>query len=222
MDAKERKIIQNKKNELENCFEYIAKNFTSWDYSLDDPWYKEIQYKEDTKNEKKENQFTWNDEEILPEEQGVYLFNSRTIFEHPYDKSGIYYIGKANNPIGGLKGRLEPKLKADYKSKYDKKGRYIYRNNRKNLNHYYPYLNYYQEFPTTIYCKKIDKDFKGMKSKDMVPLIEEILISAFFTIMGNRPPSNRTGPNQLIWTDTDISGKLKTIYDDLLSSKILN
>jgi len=56
----------------------------------------------------------------------------------------------------------------------------------------------------------------------MVPLIEEILISAFFTTMGNRPPSNRTGPNQLIWTDTDISVKLKTIYDDLLSSKILN
>ena len=53
MDAKERKIIQdkNKKDELENCFEYIKENFTSWDYRFDDPWYKEIQYKEDTKNE---------------------------------------------------------------------------------------------------------------------------------------------------------------------------
>ena len=121
-----------------------------------------------------------------------------------------------------MKKRLEAKLKSDYNSKFDKKGRYIYRNNRKNLNHYYPYLNYYQEFPTTIYCKKIDKDFKGMKSKDMVPLIEEILISAFFTKMGNRPPSNRTGPNQFIWTDSENSKKLKTIYDDLLSSKILD
>ena len=56
----------------------------------------------------------------------------------------------------------------------------------------------------------------------MVPLIEEILISAFFTIMGNRPPSNRIGPNQLIWTDSENSKKLKTIYDDLLSSKSLD
>ena len=213
MDAKERKIIQNKKNELENCFEYIAKNFTSWDYSLDDPWYKEIQYKEDTKNEKKENQFTWNDEEILPEEQGVYLFNSKTEFEHPYGTSGIYYIGKANNPNGGLKGRLETKLKADYKSKYDK-NKYRRINFNENVNHYYPYLNYYQKFTTTIWCKII--------KEEMIPYVEEILISAFFTKMGNRPPSNRTGPNQLIWTDTDISRKLKTIYDDLLSSKILN
>ena len=53
MDAKERKIIQNIKNELENCFEYIKENFTSWDYRFDDPWYKEIQYKEKKKNEKK-------------------------------------------------------------------------------------------------------------------------------------------------------------------------
>ncbi len=39
MDAKERKIIQdkNKKDELENCFEYIEENFTSWDYRFDDP-----------------------------------------------------------------------------------------------------------------------------------------------------------------------------------------
>ena len=220
MDVKEREIIQkNKKNELENCFEYIAKNFTSWDYSFDDPWYKEIQYKEKKKNEKKNKQFSWKDKQNFPpEEKGIYLFNSKTKFVHPYHKSGIYYIGKANS---GLKKRLKRKLSLDYGSHYYKKGRYIYRNNRKNLNHYYPYLNYYQEFPTTIYCKKIDKDFKGMKSKDMVPLIEEILISAFFTIMGNRPPSNRTGPNQLIWTDTKISEKLKTIYDDLLYSKIL-
>ena len=56
----------------------------------------------------------------------------------------------------------------------------------------------------------------------MVPLIEEILISAFFTIMGNRPPSNRTGPNQLIWTDSENSKKLKTVYDKLLTTKILD
>ena len=43
----------------------------------------------------------------------------------------------------------------------------------------------------------------------MVPLIEEILISAFFTKMGNRPPSNKTGPNQLIWTDSENSKELK-------------
>ena len=56
----------------------------------------------------------------------------------------------------------------------------------------------------------------------MVPYVEEILISAFFTKMGNRPPSNRTGPNQLIWTDSENSKKLKTIYDDILSSKSLD
>jgi hypothetical protein len=55
----------------------------------------------------------------------------------------------------------------------------------------------------------------------MVPLIEEILISAFFTIMGNRPPSNRIGPNQLIWTDSENSKELINVYDKLLSSKIL-
>ena len=55
----------------------------------------------------------------------------------------------------------------------------------------------------------------------MVPLIEEILISAFFTKMGNRPPSNRTGPNQLIWTDSENSKELINVYDKLLSSKIL-
>ena len=57
----------------------------------------------------------------------------------------------------------------------------------------------------------------------MVPLIEEILISAFFTIMGNRPPSNRIGPNQLIWTDSENSKELiKNVYDKLLSSEILD
>ena len=214
MDAVEREEKQNIKIELfKECFKYIKNNFTSWDYSLDDPWYKEIQYEEDTKNEKKENQFTWNDEEILPEEQGVYLFNSRTKFEHPYDNSGIYYIGKANNPNGGLKGRLETKLKADYKSKYDK-NKYRRINFNENVNHYYPYLNYYQKFNTTIWCKII--------KEDMVPYVEEILISAFFTKMGNRPPSNRTGPNQLIWTDSENSKELINVYDKLLSSKILD
>ena len=54
MAAEERKIIQDKKKgELENCFNYIEENFTSWDYSFDDPWYKEIQYKEKKKNEQK-------------------------------------------------------------------------------------------------------------------------------------------------------------------------
>ena len=176
MDDEERAKKQNIKIELfKECFKYIENKFTSWDYSLDDPWYKEIQYKEDTKNEKKENQFTWNDEEILPEEQGVYLFNSKTEFEHPYGTSGIYYIGKANNPNGGLKGRLETKLKADYKSKYDK-NKYRRINFNENVNHYYPYLNYYQKFTTKIWCKII--------KEEMVPYVEEILISAFFTKMG--------------------------------------
>jgi len=214
MDAEERKEKQNKKIELfKECFKYIKKNFKDWDDNFDDPWNKEILMKDNGKNINKKEQFTCNVGEILPEEHGIYLFNSRTKFKHPYGESGIYYIGKASN---SLKVRLKTKLNADYQSNYYKKGRFIERNNRKNLNHYYPYLNYYQEFPTTIYCKKIDKDFK-----DMVPLIEEILISAFFTKMGNRPPSNRTGPNQLIWTDTKISEKLKTVYDKLLSSKIL-
>jgi len=215
--------MKNKKKLIDlkdECFDYFNNNFIAWEKDcFIDPWGK-------NKNE----EFKWkNEEKSPPEAPGIYLFNSKTEFEHPYGNSGIYYIGKANNPNGGLKGRLETKLKSDYNSKFDKKGRYIYRNNRKNLNHYYPYLNYYQEFPTTIYCKKIDKGLKdndkGLKDKksdDMVPLIEEILISAFFTKMGNRPPSNRTGPNQLIWTDSENSKKLKTIYDDLLSSKSLD
>ena len=215
MDAEERKIIQDKKDELENCFKYIDKNFSDWDDSFKDPWYKEIQYKENNKNEKEKNQFIWKDGAILPKkEHGIYLFNSRTKFNHPYGESGIYYIGKANI---GLKRRLKVKLKSDYNSKFDKKDRYIYRNNRKNLNHYYPYLNYYQVFQTKIHYKIIDKD-----KKYLIPHLEEILISAFFTKMGNRPPSNRTGPNQLIWIDTKISEKLKTVYDKLLSSKILD
>ena len=214
MDAKIREEKQNKKiKHFKKCFKYIDENFKDWDDNFDDPWNKGI-------DKVQEDQFSWKDKQNFPpEEKGIYLFNSKTKFEHPYDKSGIYYIGKANS---GLETRLKSKLSSDYGSHYYKKGRYIDKNKGKNLNHYYPYLNYYQEFPTTIYCKKIDKDFKGMKSKDMVPLIEEILISAFFTIMGNRPPSNRTGPNQLIWTDTDISVKLKTVYDNLLSSKILD
>ena len=140
MDAEEKKIIQDKKDELENCFEYIEENFTSWDYRFDDPWYKEIQYKENNKNEKEKNQFIWKDEEILPKkEHGIYLFNSKTEFKHPYDKSGIYYIGKADI---GLKRRLMPKLKADYNSKYDgkkygKKDQYI--NFNENVKHYYVY-----------------------------------------------------------------------------------
>ena len=145
----------------------------------------------------------------IDEEKGIYLFNSRTKFEHPYDKSGIYYIGKASS---GLKDRLKQKLNADYKSKYDK-NKYRHINFNENVNHYYPYLNYYQKFTTTIWCKII--------KKDMVPYVEEILISAFFTKMGNRPPSNRTGPNQLIWTDSENSKELINVYDKLLSSKIL-
>ena len=78
------------------------------------------------------------------------------------------------------------------------------------------------KFLQSLVVEKLNISFNTILAYDMVPLIEEIFISAFFTIMGNRPPSNRTGPNQLIWTDTDISVKLKTIYDDLLSSKILN
>ena len=210
MDAKERKIIQdkNKKDELENCFEYIKENFTSWDYRFDDPWYKEIHKDQDDK--KKEELFSWkNLQNLPPEEKGIYLFNSRTKFEHPYDKSGIYYIGKASS---GLKDRLKRKLNADYKSKYDK-NKYRRINFNENVNHYYPYLNYYQKFTTTIWCKII--------KEDMVPYVEEILISAFFTKMGNRPPSNRTGPNQLIWTDSENSKELINVYDELLSSEIL-
>ena len=186
----------------DECFDYFKNNFIAWEKDcFIDPWGK-------NKNE----EFKWkNEEKSPPDAPGIYLFNSKTKFEHPYGKSGIYYIGKASN---NLKVRLEPKLNADYQSKYYTNGRYIDRNNGKNLNHYYPYLNYYQKFTTTIWCKII--------KKDMVPYVEEILISAFFTKMGNRPPSNRTGPNQSIWTDSENSKKLKTIYCNLLSSKILD
>ena len=190
----------------DECFDYFNNNFIAWEKDcFIDPW---------EKNEK----FKWkNKEKSPPEADGIYLFNSRTKFEHPYGTSGIYYIGKADS---GLKTRLMGKLKADYNSKYDgkkygKKDQYI--NFNENVNHYYPYLNYYQVFQTKIHYKIIDKD------KDyLIPYVEEILISAFFTKMGNRPPSNRTGPNQLIWTDSENSKKLKTIYDDILSSKSLD
>ena len=75
------------------------------------------------------------------------------------------------------------------------------------------------KFLQSLVVEKLNISFNTILAYDMVPLIEEILISAFFTKMGNRPPSNRTGPNQLIWTDSENSKKLKTIYDDLLSSK---
>ena len=189
----------------DTCFDFFNNNFIAWEKDcFIDPW---------EKNEK----FEWkNKEKSPPEADGIYLFNSRTKFEHPYGTSGIYYIGKADI---GLKRRLMTKLKADYNSKYDgkkygKKDQYI--NFNENVNHYYPYLNYYQVFQTKIHYKIIDKD-----KEYLIPYVEEILISAFFTKMGNRPPSNRTGPNQLIWTDTKISEELKTIYDELLSSKIL-
>jgi hypothetical protein len=209
MDDEERAKKQKIKIELfKECFKYIKENFTSWDYRFDDPWYKEIHKDQDDK--KKEELFSWkNLQNLPPEEKGIYLFNSRTKFEHPYDKSGIYYIGKASS---GLKDRLKRKLNADYKSKYDK-NKYRRINFNENVNHYYPYLNYYQKFTTTIWCKII--------KEDMVPYVEEILISAFFTKMGNRPPSNRTGPNQLIWTDSENSKELINVYDELLSSEIL-
>jgi len=188
------------------CFDFFKNNFIAWEKDcFIDPW---------EKNEK----FEWeNKEKSPPEADGIYLFNSRTKFEHPYGESGIYYIGKADI---GLKRRLIPKLKADYRStyndkKYGKKDQYI--NLNENVNHYYPYLNYYQVFQTKIHYKIIDKD-----KKYLIPHLEEILISAFFTKMGNRPPSNRTGPNKLIWTDSENSKKLKTVYDKLLSSKILD
>ena len=201
--------MKNKKKLIDlkdECFDYFNNNFIAWEKDcFIDPW---------EKNEK----FKWkNKEKSPPEADGIYLFNSRTKFEHPYGTSGIYYIGKADI---GLKRRLMPKLKADYNSKYDgkkygKKDRYF--NFNENVNHYYPYLNYYQVFQTKIHYKIIDKD-----KEYLIPYVEEILISAFFTKMGNRPPSNRTGPNQLIWTDSENSKKLKTIYDDLLSSKSLD
>ena len=192
----------------DECFDYFNNNFIAWEKDcFIDPWGK-------NKNE----EFKWkNEEKSPPEAPGIYLFNSKTEFEHPYGTSGIYYIGKADS---GLKTRLMGKLKADYDSQYDgkkhgKKDRYF--NFNENVNHYYPYLNYYQVFQTKIHYKIIDKD-----KEYLIPYVEEILISAFFTKMGNRPPSNRTGPNQLIWTDSENSKKLKTIYDDLLSSKILD
>ena len=210
MDSKEREKKQKEKiKHFKKCFKYIEEKFTSWDYRYDDPWYKEIHKDQDDK--KKEGPFSWiNLQNLPPEEKGIYLFNSRTKFEHPYDKSGIYYIGKASS---GLKDRLKQKLNADYKSKYDK-NKYRHINFNENVNHNYPYLNYYQKFTTTIWCKII--------KEDMDPYVEEILISAFFTKMGNRPPSNRTGPNQLIWTDSENSKELINVYDKLLSSEILD
>jgi len=203
--------MKNKKKLIDlkdECFDYFNNNFIAWEKDcFIDPWGK-------NKNE----EFKWkNEEKSPPEAPGIYLFNSKTEFEHPYGTSGIYYIGKADS---GLKTRLMGKLKADYDSQYDgkkhgKKDRYF--NFNENVNHYYPYLNYYQVFQTKIHYKIIDKD-----KEYLIPYVEEILISAFFTKMGNRPPSNRTGPNQLIWTDSENSKKLKTIYDDLLSSKSLD
>ena len=200
--------MKNKKKLIDlkdECFDYFNNNFIAWEKDcFIDPWGK-------NKNE----EFKWkNEEKSPPEAPGIYLFNSKTKFEHPYGKSGIYYIGKADI---GLKRRLEGKLRADYRSMYnDKKYGKKYRriNFNENVNHYYPYLNYYQKFTTTIWCKII--------KENMVPYVEEILISAFFTKMGNRPPSNRTGPNQLIWTDSENSKELITIYDKLLSSEILD
>ena len=78
------------------------------------------------------------------------------------------------------------------------------------------------KFLQSLVVEKLNISFNTILAYDMVPLIEEILISAFFTKMGNRPPSNKTGPNQLIWTDSENSKELKTVYDKLLSSKILN
>ena len=201
--------MKNKKKLIDlkdECFDYFNNNFIAWEKDcFIDPW-------------EKNEEFEWkNKEKSPPEADGIYLFNSRTKFEHPYGTSGIYYIGKADI---GLKRRLMPKLKADYNSKYDgkkygKKDRYF--NFNENVNHYYPYLNYYQVFQTKIHYKIIDKDMQYL-----IPHLEEILISAFFTKMGNRPPSNRTGPNQLIWTDSENSKELKTVYDKLLSSEILD
>ena len=192
----------------DECFDYFNNNFIAWEKDcFIDPWGK-------NKNE----EFKWkNEEKSPPEAPGIYLFNSKTEFEHPYGTSGIYYIGKADS---GLKTRLMGKLKADYDSQYDgkkhgKKDRYF--NFNENVNHYYPYLNYYQVFQTKIHYKIIDKD-----KEYLIPYVEEILISAFFTKMGNRPPSNRTGPNQLIWTDSEYSKELIKVYDKLLSSKILD
>ena len=134
MDAVEREEKQNIKIKLfKECFKYIKKYFTFWDYSFDDPWNKEIHKNED------KDQFSWKDKQNFPpEEKGIYLFNSKTKFEHPYHKSGIYYIGKANS---GLETRLKTKLKSDYNSKFDKKDRYIYRNNRKNFRNFINYEN---------------------------------------------------------------------------------
>jgi len=202
--------MKNKKKLIDlkdECFDYFNNNFIAWEKDcFIDPW-------EKNKNE----EFKWkNEEKSPPEAPGIYLFNSKTEFEHPYGTSGIYYIGKADS---GLKTRLMGKLKADYDSQYDgkkhgKKDRYF--NFNENVNHYYPYLNYYQVFQTKIHYKIIDKD-----KEYLIPYVEEILISAFFTKMGNRPPSNRTGPNQLIWTDSENSKELINVYDKLLSSKIL-
>ena len=78
------------------------------------------------------------------------------------------------------------------------------------------------KFLQSLVVEKLNISFNTILAYDMVPLIEEILISAFFTKMGNRPPSNRTGPNQLIWTDSENSKELINVYDKLLSSKILD
>ena len=78
------------------------------------------------------------------------------------------------------------------------------------------------KFLQSLVVEKLNISFNTILAYDMVPLIEEILISAFFTKMGNRPPSNRTGPNQLIWTDSENSKELINVYDKLLSSEILD
>ena len=47
-------------------------NFIAWDYRFEDPWKKEIHKNED------EDQFSWKElGKLPPEDQGVYLFNSK-------------------------------------------------------------------------------------------------------------------------------------------------
>lgn len=183
------------------------KNNKFWEGEILNPWEKEIiEYAE-------KQFFLVKSENIIPKDSGIYMFFSDKHFHYPYGKSGVYYIGKAKN----LKSRLKNKLTGDWGSKYNNNnksnGLSRYVNIKNGINHYYPYLNYYQKFSTKLF-------FKEIKSNDQkkIKQFEDILISAFYAKMGNRPAANRTGPNQSIWTDVNTNKKLIKIYDQYLSN----
>jgi hypothetical protein len=148
---------KSEKADLEKL-EKFNKEYKKWDGEEIDPY-------------DRDNGFEIDKNANLSEEPGVYMFDS--------DKSGPYYIGKANK---SLKGRLSGKLSGDMKDKRVKKSR-----NKKDgkLNHEYPYLPIYDEESSKV---------KTLKTKDMKPSeAERIIIAAQIVANGEQTKGNRTG-----------------------------